>query len=76
MKKIVVIGGGASGLMASIWAARTGASVTLLEHNERTGKKILATGNGKCKLNNLSKAANASCKNHKFERLIGKDYSK
>lgn len=53
MKKIVVIGGGASGLMASIWAARTGASVTLLEHNERTGKKILATGNGKCNLTNL-----------------------
>ena len=40
MKKIVVIGGGASGLMASIWAARAGASVTLLEHNERTEKKI------------------------------------
>lgn len=31
---------------------------------------------GKCKLNNLLKAGNAYCKNHKFERLIGKDYSK
>ena len=31
---------------------------------------------GKCKLNNLSKAANASCKNHKFINSIGKDYSK
>lgn len=52
MKKIVVIGGGASGLMSAIWAARGGASVTILEHNERTGKKILATGNGKCNLTN------------------------
>lgn len=31
---------------------------------------------GKCKLNNLSKAVNASCKNHKFINSIGKDYSK
>ena len=31
---------------------------------------------GKCKLNNLSKAANASCKNHKFINSIGKDYGK
>lgn len=54
MKKIVVIGGGASGLMGAIQAARAGASVTILEHNERTGKKILATGNGKCNLTNLS----------------------
>lgn len=52
MRKIVVIGGGASGLMGAIWAARCGAQVTLLEHNEKTGKKILATGNGKCNLTN------------------------
>lgn len=52
MKKIVVIGGGASGLMSAIWAARCGAQVTILEHNEKTGKKILATGNGKCNLTN------------------------
>ena len=53
-KKIVVIGGGASGLMAAIQAARCGASVTVLEHNEKPGKKLLATGNGKCNLTNLS----------------------
>lgn len=52
MKKIVVIGGGASGLMSAVWAARCGASVTILEHNDKTGKKILATGNGKCNLTN------------------------
>lgn len=53
MKKVVIIGGGASGMMAAIQAARTGATVTLLEHNEKPGKKILATGNGRCNLTNL-----------------------
>ena len=52
-RKIVVIGGGASGLMAAVHAARAGASVTVLEHNEKPGKKLLATGNGKCNLTNL-----------------------
>lgn len=56
MKKLVVIGGGASGLMSAIWAARSGASVTILEHNDRTGKKILATGNGKCNLTNIEQS--------------------
>ena len=40
-------------MMAAIQAARTGAAVTLLEHNEKPGKKILATGNGRCNLTNL-----------------------
>lgn len=53
MKKVVIIGGGASGMMAAIQAARTGAAVTLLEHNEKPGKKILATGNGRCNLTNF-----------------------
>ena len=53
MKKVVIIGGGASGMMAAIQAARTGAAVTLLEHTEKPGKKILATGNGRCNLTNL-----------------------
>lgn len=47
-----VIGGGASGMMAAITAARAGATVTLLEGNDRLGKKILSTGNGKCNLGN------------------------
>lgn len=51
--KVIVIGGGASGLTAAIWAARAGGSVTLLEHMDRVGKKILSTGNGKCNLTNL-----------------------
>lgn len=52
-KRVVVAGGGASGLMAAIAAAREGASVTVLEHTDRIGKKILSTGNGKCNMTNL-----------------------
>lgn len=52
MKQIVVIGGGASGLMASIMAARGGARVIVLERMQRVGKKLLATGNGRCNLAN------------------------
>ncbi len=53
MKKIAIIGGGASGMMAAIAAAENGAEVTLFEKNDRIGKKILATGNGKCNFTNL-----------------------
>lgn len=52
-KKIIIVGGGASGLVAAISAARAGADVTILEHMNRVGKKILSTGNGKCNLTNL-----------------------
>ena len=55
-KQIVIIGGGASGLTAAIFAARAGASVTLLERNERPGRKLLATGNGRCNLTNLNQS--------------------
>jgi len=50
--EIVVIGGGASGMMAAIQAAACGAKVTLLEQNEKLGKKILASGNGRCNMTN------------------------
>lgn len=49
---IAVIGGGASGMMAAITAARTGKKVVLIEHKDQLGKKILATGNGKCNFTN------------------------
>lgn len=51
-KKIAVIGGGASGMMAAITASKQGAKVTVFEGNDRVGKKILATGNGKCNFSN------------------------
>lgn len=50
--RIVVIGGGASGMMAAITAAERGAEVTLLEPNERLGKKLNITGKGRCNLTN------------------------
>ncbi|MBR5712579.1 MAG: NAD(P)/FAD-dependent oxidoreductase [Lachnospiraceae bacterium] len=49
---IGIIGCGASGMLAAIMAAREGASVTVFEHNEKAGRKLLATGNGKCNLTN------------------------
>lgn len=49
---IAVIGGGASGIMAAVTAARTGKKVVLIEHKDQIGKKILATGNGKCNFTN------------------------
>jgi predicted flavoprotein YhiN len=51
--RVAVIGGGASGIVAAIAAARKGADVTILEKNQRIGRKILATGNGRCNLTNI-----------------------
>ena len=52
MKKIIVVGGGAAGMMAAIAAAEAGASVTILERNEKLGKKIYITGKGRCNVTN------------------------
>lgn len=52
MRHIIVVGGGAAGMMAAIGAARAGADVTLLEKNEKTGKKLFITGKGRCNLTN------------------------
>lgn len=52
LNQVIIIGGGASGMMAAISAARLGADVTVLEHMDRIGKKILSTGNGKCNYTN------------------------
>ncbi len=51
-KRIGVVGAGASGLAASIAAARAGARVTLFERGEEPGRKLLLTGNGRCNLGN------------------------
>ena len=49
---MIIVGAGASGLTAGISAARKGASVLIIEQKEKAGKKILATGNGKCNFTN------------------------
>ena len=50
--KVCVIGGGAAGMMAAITAADCGHQVTLLERQSRVGRKLMATGNGRCNLSN------------------------
>lgn len=55
--KIAIIGGGAAGLMSAIVAARSGGDVTLYEHNSSVGKKILASGNGRCNIINTTATA-------------------
>ena len=52
MPDVLVIGGGAAGMAAALFAARAGASVTLLEKNEKLGKKVYITGKGRCNLTN------------------------
>ncbi len=52
--KIAIIGGGASGMIAAIIASRNGAKVTIYERMNRIGRKILATGNGRCNLTNIN----------------------
>lgn len=51
-RRIAVAGGGAAGMMAAIRAAEAGAFVTIYEKNDRVGKKILSTGNGRCNFSN------------------------
>lgn len=52
MSKVIVIGGGAAGMMAAVQAAFNGHQVTLLEKNEKLGKKIYITGKGRCNVTN------------------------
>ena len=56
-RRVAVLGGGAAGLMAAVMAARHGAAVTILETNDRVGKKLLKTGNGRCNLTNTRLSA-------------------
>ena len=52
MRNVIIIGGGAAGMMAAIHAARTGAQVTVLERNLKLGKKVYITGKGRCNVTN------------------------
>ena len=52
MSKILIIGGGAAGMMAGVYLARTGHEVHILEKNEKLGKKVYITGKGRCNVTN------------------------
>ena len=52
--KILVVGGGAAGIMSALYAAKAGARVTLFEKNEKLGKKIYITGKGRCNVTNAA----------------------
>lgn len=53
-RKILVIGGGAAGMLAALFAAQAGAAVTIVERNEKLGKKVYITGKGRCNLTNAA----------------------
>ncbi|MBQ2134602.1 MAG: NAD(P)/FAD-dependent oxidoreductase, partial [Phascolarctobacterium sp.] len=52
MSKVIIIGGGAAGLLAGIAAATYGAEVTIIEKMRVPGKKMLITGKGRCNITN------------------------
>ena len=52
MSKVLIVGGGAAGMFASIWAARCGHDVEVYEKNEKLGKKLFITGKGRCNITN------------------------
>ena len=54
MAKVIVVGGGPSGIMAAISAAKQNHSVTLIERNEFLGKKLKLTGGGRCNITNYT----------------------
>ena len=54
MAQVIVIGGGAAGMLAAYAAAKKGHQVTLLEKNEKLGKKIYITGKGRCNITNAA----------------------
>ncbi len=56
--EIIVIGAGAAGMMAAIQAASNGNSVTMLERNDRPGRKIVITGKGRCNVTNATNLLN------------------
>ena len=69
MSKVIVVGGGPAGMFAAYFAAKNGHSVTLLEQNEKLGKKLYITGKGRCNITNASdmeELFHNVCSNEKF----------
>ncbi len=69
MANVIVVGGGPAGMFAAYFAAKNGHKVTLLEQNEKLGKKLYITGKGRCNITNASdmeELFNNVCSNQKF----------
>ena len=69
MSKVLIVGGGAAGMFASVFAAKHGHEVHVFEKNEKLGKKLYITGKGRCNLTNacdVSELLNAVMSNPKF----------
>lgn len=69
MSKVIIIGGGAAGMMAAVTAAENGHAVHVYEKNEKLGKKLFITGKGRCNLTNacdIEELFDAVCTNGKF----------
>ena len=62
MSKVVIIGGGAAGMMAAVSAASVGHQVQIYEKNEQLGKKLYITGKGRCNLTNACVSQGCFCK--------------
>ena len=56
MNKVIIVGGGAAGMMAAISASKAGKKVCILEKNEKLGKKLFITGKGRCNITNACPA--------------------
>lgn len=52
MSKVIVVGGGAAGMMAAVFAAENGHHVQIYEKNDRLGRKLFITGKGRCNITN------------------------
>ena len=73
---IVIVGAGASGLISAIVSAKRGKRVLILEKNNKIGKKLLATGNGKCNITNIRPTLERFySKNQKFILSVLESYN-
>ena len=74
--EVLVIGGGAAGMMAAITAAEAGAAVTLLERNEKVGRKLNITGKGRCNITNNCSAEEALANIPRNSRFLFSAFSR
>ena len=76
LNKVLVIGGGAAGMMAAITAAEAGASVMLIERNEKVGRKLNITGKGRCNITNNCSAEEALANVPRNSRFLFSAFSR